>query len=145
MCKKDEYSVKRKMIFWSFTNNVHLIAGAVHVSNPIGRQAKGLSHLNLSYCGLTGKGVNMLAHSLSVNKVSHLLSCLMDVYIHNQNFCCLSCLFLCLTSLCLSWCIVAWFAYLYTLSRFPFHGVFQTSITHGSHFLYSTCVRLSHT
>ncbi|KAK3878025.1 hypothetical protein Pcinc_017305 [Petrolisthes cinctipes] len=42
--------------------------GAVHVSNPIGRQAKGLSHLNLSYCGLTGKGVNMLAHSLSVNK-----------------------------------------------------------------------------
>lgn len=48
---------------------MYLIAGAVHVSNPIGRQAKGLSHLNLSYCGLTGKGVNMLAHSLSVNKV----------------------------------------------------------------------------
>ncbi|XP_069974301.1 F-actin-uncapping protein LRRC16A-like isoform X14 [Penaeus vannamei] len=42
--------------------------GAVHISNPIGRQAKGLSHLNLSLCGLTGKGVNMLAHSLSVNK-----------------------------------------------------------------------------
>ncbi|XP_066939532.1 F-actin-uncapping protein LRRC16A isoform X23 [Macrobrachium rosenbergii] len=42
--------------------------GAVHISNPIGRQAKGLSHLNLSHCGLTGKGVNMLAHSLSVNK-----------------------------------------------------------------------------
>ncbi|XP_068242569.1 F-actin-uncapping protein LRRC16A-like isoform X17 [Palaemon carinicauda] len=42
--------------------------GAVHISNPIGRQAKGLSHLNLSHCGLTGKGVNMLSHSLSVNK-----------------------------------------------------------------------------
>nr|XP_045600766.1 F-actin-uncapping protein LRRC16A-like isoform X13 [Procambarus clarkii] len=42
--------------------------GAIHISNPIGRQAKGLSHLNLSQCGLTGKGVNMLAHSLSVNK-----------------------------------------------------------------------------
>ncbi|KAK8386952.1 hypothetical protein O3P69_017970 [Scylla paramamosain] len=42
--------------------------GAIHISNPIGRQAKGLSHLNLSHCGLTGKGVNMLAHSLSVNK-----------------------------------------------------------------------------
>ncbi|RXG68752.1 F-actin-uncapping protein LRRC16A [Armadillidium vulgare] len=43
--------------------------GAVHISNPIGRQAKGLSHLNLASCGLTSKGVNMLAHSLSVNKV----------------------------------------------------------------------------
>ncbi|KAL7637106.1 UNVERIFIED_CONTAM: hypothetical protein RMT77_012864 [Armadillidium vulgare] len=42
--------------------------GAVHISNPIGRQAKGLSHLNLASCGLTSKGVNMLAHSLSVNK-----------------------------------------------------------------------------
>lgn len=42
--------------------------GAVHISNPIGRQAKGLSYLNLSVCGLTGKGVNMLSHSLSVNK-----------------------------------------------------------------------------
>ncbi|XP_076044425.1 F-actin-uncapping protein LRRC16A-like isoform X15 [Oratosquilla oratoria] len=42
--------------------------GAVHISNPIGRQAKGLCHLNLSYCGLTSKGVNMLSHSLSVNK-----------------------------------------------------------------------------
>lgn len=45
------------------------LIGAIHISNPIGRQAKGLSHLNLSHCGLTGKGVNMLAHSLSVNKV----------------------------------------------------------------------------
>ena len=47
----------------------HYFTGAVHISNPIGRQAKGLAHLNLSYSGLTSKGVNMVAHSLTVNKV----------------------------------------------------------------------------
>ncbi|CAL4061396.1 unnamed protein product, partial [Meganyctiphanes norvegica] len=49
-------------------NTGNVASRAVHISNPIGRQAKGLSYLNLSVCGLTGKGVNMLAHSLSVNK-----------------------------------------------------------------------------
>lgn len=29
---------------------------------------KGLIHLNLSHCGLSSKGVNQLAHALSLNK-----------------------------------------------------------------------------
>lgn len=30
---------------------------------------KGLIHLNLSHCGLSSKGVNQLAHALSLNKI----------------------------------------------------------------------------
>ena len=42
--------------------------GALHISNPIGRQSNGLAHLNMSHCSLTSKGVNLLSHSLTVNK-----------------------------------------------------------------------------
>ncbi|KAF2345111.1 Leucine-rich repeat [Trinorchestia longiramus] len=45
-----------------------MIIGALHISNPIGRQTKGLAYLNLSHCCLTSKGVNLISHSLTVNK-----------------------------------------------------------------------------
>lgn len=38
------------------------------MSGPLAKVPKGLVHLNLSYCGLTSKGVNQLANALAVNK-----------------------------------------------------------------------------
>ncbi|XP_066998308.2 F-actin-uncapping protein LRRC16A isoform X2 [Anabrus simplex] len=42
--------------------------GANHLSSPLARVPKGLKHLNLAHCGLSSKGVNQLAHALSLNK-----------------------------------------------------------------------------
>lgn len=42
--------------------------GTSHVKSPISRVPKGLIHLNLSHCGLTSKGINNIAHALSLNK-----------------------------------------------------------------------------
>lgn len=39
------------------------------MSSPLAKVPKGLVHLNLSHCGLTSKGVNQLAHALSLNKL----------------------------------------------------------------------------
>jgi hypothetical protein len=45
-----------------------LFTGASHLSSPLAKVPKGLIHLNLSHCGLSSKGVNQLAHALSLNK-----------------------------------------------------------------------------
>ncbi|XP_069691795.1 F-actin-uncapping protein LRRC16A isoform X3 [Periplaneta americana] len=45
-----------------------IIQGASHLSSPLAKVPKGLIHLNLSHCGLSSKGVNQLAHALSLNK-----------------------------------------------------------------------------
>lgn len=42
--------------------------GAVHLAGPIAKISKGLCKLSLSHCGLTAKGVNQMAHSLSLNQ-----------------------------------------------------------------------------
>ncbi|XP_023220048.1 F-actin-uncapping protein LRRC16A-like [Centruroides sculpturatus] len=42
--------------------------GAGHLSGTVGKLQKGLIHLNLSRTGLTSKGVNTLAHALSLNR-----------------------------------------------------------------------------
>lgn len=44
------------------------ITGAVHLAGPIAKISKGLCSLSLSQCGLTAKGVNQIAHSLSLNQ-----------------------------------------------------------------------------
>ncbi|XP_022235977.1 F-actin-uncapping protein LRRC16A-like isoform X2 [Limulus polyphemus] len=44
-----------------------LTQGVGHVSNAVGKLQKGLVHLSLSKTGLTSKGINNLAHSLSLN------------------------------------------------------------------------------
>jgi len=46
----------------------HCLTGASHLSSPLAKVPKGLIHLNLSHCGLSSKGVNQLAHALSLNK-----------------------------------------------------------------------------
>ncbi|XP_075224401.1 capping protein regulator and myosin 1 linker 1 leucine rich repeat protein [Lycorma delicatula] len=46
-----------------------IMQGATHLSSPLAKVPKGLIHLNLSHCGLTSKGVNQLAHALSLNKL----------------------------------------------------------------------------
>ncbi|XP_023724032.1 F-actin-uncapping protein LRRC16A isoform X2 [Cryptotermes secundus] len=46
-----------------------IIQGANHLSSPLAKVPKGLIHLNLSHCGLSSKGVNQLAHALSLNKI----------------------------------------------------------------------------
>ncbi|UYV80446.1 crml-1 [Cordylochernes scorpioides] len=43
-------------------------AGVGHLSGPVGKLQKGLTHLNLSRTGLTSKGANTLAHALSLNR-----------------------------------------------------------------------------
>lgn len=43
------------------------IVGAIHLSGPIAKVSKGLCKLCLAHCGLTAKGVNQIAHSLSLN------------------------------------------------------------------------------
>ncbi|XP_015588505.1 F-actin-uncapping protein LRRC16A isoform X2 [Cephus cinctus] len=45
-----------------------LMQGATHLSCPIGKLPKGLQRLNLAHCGLTGKGVGQIAHTLSLNR-----------------------------------------------------------------------------
>ncbi|XP_063216006.1 F-actin-uncapping protein LRRC16A isoform X3 [Bacillus rossius redtenbacheri] len=45
-----------------------IMQGASHLSGPLARGPKGLVRLDLSHCGLTAKGVNQLAHALSLNK-----------------------------------------------------------------------------
>lgn len=45
-----------------------LLLGAVHLAGPIAKVSKGLCKLSLSHCGLTAKGVNQMAHSLSLNQ-----------------------------------------------------------------------------
>ncbi|XP_049862710.1 F-actin-uncapping protein LRRC16A isoform X2 [Schistocerca gregaria] len=46
-----------------------IMQGVNQLSSPLGKLPKGLVHLNLSHCGLSSKGVNQLAHALSVNKL----------------------------------------------------------------------------
>lgn len=38
------------------------------MAGPIAKVSKGLCKLSLSHCGLTAKGVNQMAHSLSLNQ-----------------------------------------------------------------------------
>ncbi|XP_055315932.1 F-actin-uncapping protein LRRC16A isoform X4 [Sitodiplosis mosellana] len=45
-----------------------LVQGAVHLAGPIAKISKGLCRLSLSHCGLTAKGVNQMAHSLTLNQ-----------------------------------------------------------------------------
>ncbi|XP_059613851.1 F-actin-uncapping protein LRRC16A isoform X8 [Phlebotomus argentipes] len=45
-----------------------LVQGAIHLAGPIAKVSKGLCKLSLSHCGLTAKGVNQVAHSLSLNQ-----------------------------------------------------------------------------
>lgn len=47
---------------------IHMPSGAVHLAGPIAKISKGLCKLSLSQCGLTAKGVNQIAHSLSLNQ-----------------------------------------------------------------------------
>lgn len=42
--------------------------GAIHLAGPIAKISKGLCKLSLAHCGLTAKGVNQIAHSLSLNQ-----------------------------------------------------------------------------
>lgn len=59
------------------------LSGAVHLSIPCSKLPKGLVHLNLSHCGLTSKGVNQLAHSLTLNKA--ILSTLSHLNLSENN------------------------------------------------------------
>lgn len=45
-----------------------MTTGAVHLAGPIAKISKGLCRLSLSHCGLTAKGVNQMAHSLTLNQ-----------------------------------------------------------------------------
>lgn len=38
------------------------------MAGPIAKLSKGLCKLSLAHCGLTAKGVNQIAHSLSLNQ-----------------------------------------------------------------------------
>ncbi|XP_059613846.1 F-actin-uncapping protein LRRC16A isoform X3 [Phlebotomus argentipes] len=50
------------------SHNVIEDKGAIHLAGPIAKVSKGLCKLSLSHCGLTAKGVNQVAHSLSLNQ-----------------------------------------------------------------------------
>lgn len=52
----------------SFSHNLIEDKGATHLAGPIGKLSKGLFKLSLSHCSLTGKGINQIAHSLSINQ-----------------------------------------------------------------------------
>lgn len=43
----------------------------MHLSGPVARVPKGLVRLSIAHCGLTSKGVNQLAHAMSLNKSMH--------------------------------------------------------------------------
>lgn len=45
-----------------------VFVGALHLAGPIAKISKGLCKLRLGHCGLTSKGVNQIAHSLSLNQ-----------------------------------------------------------------------------
>ncbi|XP_074093693.1 capping protein regulator and myosin 1 linker 1 leucine rich repeat protein isoform X3 [Cotesia typhae] len=46
-----------------------LTQGSSHLGSPgIGKLPKGMQKLNLSHCGLTGKGIAQIAHALSLNR-----------------------------------------------------------------------------
>lgn len=45
-----------------------MVKGAGQLGASVGRLQKGLIHLNLSRTGLTAKGINTLAHALSLNR-----------------------------------------------------------------------------
>lgn len=45
-----------------------MFKGAGQLGASVGRLQKGLIHLNLSRTGLTAKGINTLAHALSLNR-----------------------------------------------------------------------------
>ncbi|KAK8764978.1 hypothetical protein V5799_032413 [Amblyomma americanum] len=47
---------------------VFLLPGVGQLCGPLGKLHKGLSHLNLAHTGITAKGVNTLAHALSLNR-----------------------------------------------------------------------------
>jgi leucine-rich repeat-containing protein 16 len=49
------------------SNNLIEDKGVGHLSHVFGRLPTGLVKLNLSFCGLTCKGVNQLAHALLSN------------------------------------------------------------------------------
>lgn len=56
------------MIFGVFGINFRWrFSGALHLAGPIAKISKGLCKLCLGHCGLTSKGVNQIAHSLSLN------------------------------------------------------------------------------
>ena len=48
--------------------SIVLFSGALHFAGPIAKISKGLCKLCLGHCGLTSKGVNQIAHSLSLNQ-----------------------------------------------------------------------------
>uniref|UniRef100_A0A182QLT5 CARMIL pleckstrin homology domain-containing protein n=1 Tax=Anopheles farauti TaxID=69004 RepID=A0A182QLT5_9DIPT len=50
------------------SHNVIEDKGATHLAGPIAKMSKGFSKLALAHCGLTAKGVNQLAHALSLNQ-----------------------------------------------------------------------------
>lgn len=45
-----------------------LITGAVHLTGSTARISKGLCKIALSHCGITSKGVNQIAQSLTQNQ-----------------------------------------------------------------------------
>ena len=47
---------------------INIFKGPTHTAGPIGKLPKGLQKLNLARCGLTGKGINQIAHALSLNR-----------------------------------------------------------------------------
>lgn len=51
----------------NFSEN-YFVIGAIHLAGPIAKISKGLCKLSLAQCGLTSKGVNQMAHSLSLNQ-----------------------------------------------------------------------------
>lgn len=62
-------------VILNFSDRLELIVnisvnfiGAVHLAGPIAKISKGLCRLSLSHCGLTAKGVNQMAHSLTLNQ-----------------------------------------------------------------------------
>lgn len=50
------------------SNNLIEDKGVGQLCGPLGKLHKGLSHLNLARTGITAKGVNTLAHALSLNR-----------------------------------------------------------------------------
>lgn len=50
------------------SNNLIEDKGMGQLCGPLGKLHKGLSHLNLARTGITSKGVNALAHALSINR-----------------------------------------------------------------------------
>lgn len=45
-----------------------LVTGAVHLTGSTARISKGLCKIALSHCGITSKGVNQIAQSLTQNQ-----------------------------------------------------------------------------